>query len=65
MGDYKYITYGELASIVKDAASALVETGHLKKTIFNIYASTGVHWQVMANGELDKSSRPCLATQIC
>ena len=53
LSDYKSMTYGELAELVKDAASGLVETGHNKDTIFNIYASTSVHWQVMANGESD------------
>lgn len=50
LSDYHYMTYSELAALVKDAGSALVETGHSKDTIFNIYASTSVHWQVMANG---------------
>jgi len=50
LSDYKYMTYNELAKVVKDAASALVETGHSKDTMFNIFASTSVHWQVMANG---------------
>ncbi|GAA5961406.1 hypothetical protein JCM21900_004900 [Sporobolomyces salmonicolor] len=49
LSDYKYLTYREMADVVKDAASALRETGHGKETIFNIYASTSVHWQVMAN----------------
>lgn len=51
LGDYQYMTYSELAALVKDAGSALVETGHSKDTIFNIYASTSVHWQVLANGK--------------
>lgn len=51
MSDYHSMTYAELGALVKAAGSALVETGHNKKTIFNIYASTSVHWQVMANGE--------------
>ncbi|SCZ97936.1 BZ3500_MvSof-1268-A1-R1_Chr3-3g06468 [Microbotryum saponariae] len=50
LSDYKYMSYNELASKVKAAASALVEAGHSSKTIFNIYASTSVNWQVMANG---------------
>ncbi|GAA5879725.1 hypothetical protein JCM1840_006838 [Sporobolomyces johnsonii] len=49
LSDYKYLTYKEMADVVKDAASALRETGHGTDTIFNIYASTSVHWQVMAN----------------
>ncbi|CEQ41131.1 SPOSA6832_02830, partial [Sporobolomyces salmonicolor] len=49
LSDYKYLTYKEMADVVKDAASALRETGHGTETIFNIYASTSVHWQVMAN----------------
>ncbi|GAA5990281.1 hypothetical protein JCM5350_002077 [Sporobolomyces pararoseus] len=49
LSDYKYMTYNELAKVVKDAASALRETGHSKDTMFNIFASTSVHWQVMAN----------------
>ncbi|GAA6044467.1 hypothetical protein JCM8097_004468, partial [Rhodosporidiobolus ruineniae] len=49
LSDYKTMTYGELGQRIKDAASALVETGHSKATTFNIYSSTGVNWQVMAN----------------
>ncbi|GAA5902462.1 uncharacterized protein JCM6883_001417 [Sporobolomyces salmoneus] len=49
LSDYKYLSYKELAEIVKQAASALIETGHSKDTMFNIFASTSVHWQVMAN----------------
>lgn len=58
LSDYHYMTYAELAELVKNAGSALVETGHSKTTIFNIYASTSVHWQVMANGESLAVSRP-------
>lgn len=49
MSDYKYLTYKQLGEMVADVASALVETGHSRSTIFNIYASTSAHWQVMAN----------------
>ncbi|GAA6061533.1 hypothetical protein JCM10212_004523, partial [Sporobolomyces blumeae] len=49
LSDYKYWTYRELANVVRDAASALVETGHSRDTVFNIYAQTSAHWQVMAN----------------
>ncbi|BGP20669.1 hypothetical protein JCM10213_001084 [Rhodosporidiobolus nylandii] len=49
LSDYKMMTYAELGAMVKDAASALVETGHSRDTIFNVYSQTGVHWQVMAN----------------
>ncbi|GAA6006589.1 hypothetical protein JCM11491_003108 [Sporobolomyces phaffii] len=49
LSDYKYLSYSQLAAVVKDAASALVETGHSKDTMFNIFASTSVHWQVIAN----------------
>jgi long-chain acyl-CoA synthetase len=52
LSDYRFLSYKELAALVRDAGSALVETGHSKDTIFNIYASTSVNWQVMANGEL-------------
>lgn len=48
--DYKYWTYSEFATIVKKVGSALVETGHSKNTIFNIYSGTSPRWQVMANG---------------
>ncbi|GAA5853975.1 hypothetical protein JCM8547_008176 [Rhodosporidiobolus lusitaniae] len=49
MSDYKTMTYAELGKKIKDAASALVETGHSRSTVFNIYSSTCVNWQVMAN----------------
>ncbi|KAK4700523.1 hypothetical protein P7C70_g5726, partial [Phenoliferia sp. Uapishka_3] len=49
LGDYQWWTYSELAEHVKHAASALVQTGHSKDTIFNIYASTSKEWQLMAN----------------
>lgn len=50
LSDYKYWTYAEFAAIVKKVGSALVETGHTKDTIFNIYSGTSPRWQVMANG---------------
>ena len=50
LSDYKYWTYADFATIVKKAASALVETGHTPDTIFNIYSGTSPRWQVMANG---------------
>lgn len=37
-------------AVVKQAASALIATGHSKDTIFNIYASTSPRWQAIANG---------------
>lgn len=51
MADYQWLTYKQLAEVVQLAGSALVATGHSKKTIFNIYASTSPKWQVMANGK--------------
>ncbi|KAK4056373.1 long-chain fatty acid-CoA ligase [Microbotryomycetes sp. JL221] len=47
--DYKYMTYKQLYESVKQAGSALVETGHSKDTIFNIYSQTSKNWQIMAN----------------
>ncbi|GAA5884097.1 hypothetical protein JCM6882_002138 [Rhodosporidiobolus microsporus] len=49
LSDYRTMTYAELGALVKDAASALVELGHSRDTVFNVYSQTGVHWQVMAN----------------
>lgn len=51
LSDYKYWSYGEFAAIVAKVGSALVETGHSKDTIFNIYSGTSPRWQVMANGQ--------------
>lgn len=64
LSDYKYMTYAQLAAKVKDVASALVETGHTQKTVFNIYASTGPNWQVMANGELVPGRAPLLRQSL-
>ncbi|KWU43352.1 acetyl-CoA synthetase-like protein [Rhodotorula sp. JG-1b] len=49
LSDYKWWTYREFASYVEHAASALRHCGVNPGTVFNIYASTGRHWQVMAN----------------
>ncbi len=49
--DYKYLTYKQFGDLVHKAASALVKTGHSKDTIFNIFASTSVNWQLIANGK--------------
>ncbi|KAL8278789.1 hypothetical protein RQP46_008858 [Phenoliferia psychrophenolica] len=49
LSDYKYMSYKELGELVKDVGSALVETGHSKDTIFNVYASTAPKWQAVAN----------------
>jgi len=49
--DYKYLTYAQFGDRVNHASSALVKTGHSKHTIFNIFASTSVNWQLMANGK--------------
>ncbi|GAA5842143.1 hypothetical protein JCM11251_006538 [Rhodosporidiobolus azoricus] len=49
LSDYKTMTYSELGTLVADAASGLVELGHTRETIFNVYSQTGVNWQVMAN----------------
>ncbi|GAA6011180.1 hypothetical protein JCM10207_005529 [Rhodosporidiobolus poonsookiae] len=49
LSDYRTMTYAELGKLIKDAASALLETGHSRDTIFNVYSQTGVNWQVMAN----------------
>lgn len=51
LSDYKWWTYREFASYVEHAASALRHCGVNPGTVFNIYASTGRHWQVMANGQ--------------
>ncbi|KAM0789806.1 hypothetical protein ACM66B_006657 [Microbotryomycetes sp. NB124-2] len=48
--DYKYMTYKELYDVSKQAGSALIETGHSKETIFNIYSQTSKNWQIMAQG---------------
>ncbi|KAI5480011.1 long-chain acyl-CoA synthetase [Pseudohyphozyma bogoriensis] len=55
LSEYKWWTYKEFATLVDQAASALVETGHSKDTIFNIYASTSPRWQLMANACLKQS----------
>jgi long-chain acyl-CoA synthetase len=55
LSDYKYWTYAEFGDVVKKAASALIATGHSRKTIFNIYASTSPKWQAMANGESSRA----------
>ncbi|KAG0660768.1 long-chain fatty acid-CoA ligase [Rhodotorula mucilaginosa] len=47
--DYRYLSYAELGQLVADLASALVETGHSRDTVFNIYAQTSMHWFAMAN----------------
>lgn len=47
--DYRYLSYAELGQLVTDLASALVETGHSRDTVFNIYAQTSMHWFAMAN----------------
>ncbi|KAM0749891.1 acetyl-CoA synthetase-like protein [Meredithblackwellia eburnea MCA 4105] len=49
LSDYKWWTYNEFAQQVRYAASALVQTGHSKDTIFNIYSATTPRWQLMAN----------------
>ncbi|KAK4702079.1 long-chain acyl-CoA synthetase, partial [Phenoliferia sp. Uapishka_3] len=49
LGEYQWWTYSEMAENVKHAASALIQTGHSKDTIFNIYAATSKEWQLMAN----------------
>jgi len=49
LSDYKYLTYQELDQKVKQAGSALRETGVEKGKMFNIFSSTSVNWQVMAN----------------
>lgn len=49
LSDYKYLTYKELDQKVKFAGSALRETGVEKGKMFNIFSSTSVNWQVMAN----------------
>lgn len=49
LADYSYLTYRQFGDLVDKASSALVKTGHSKSTIFNIFASTSVHWQLMAN----------------
>jgi long-chain acyl-CoA synthetase len=43
-------TYGELGEKIKNAASGLIETGHSRDTIFNVYSQTSVNWQIMAQG---------------
>lgn len=47
--DYRYLSYAEFGQLVTDLASALVETGHSRETVFNIYAQTSMHWFAMAN----------------
>ncbi|GAA6014725.1 hypothetical protein JCM8202_001640 [Rhodotorula sphaerocarpa] len=49
LSDYKWWTYKQFAEYVENAASALRHTGVNPGSVFNIYASTGRHWQVMAN----------------
>ncbi|BGP43871.1 long-chain fatty acid-CoA ligase [Rhodotorula kratochvilovae] len=47
--DYRYLSYAQFGAVVADAAAGLGATGHTPKTIFNIYASTSLHWLTMAN----------------
>ncbi|KAL8280471.1 hypothetical protein RQP46_007119 [Phenoliferia psychrophenolica] len=49
LSDYQWWTYAQLAENVKYVASALIQTGHSKDTIFNIYAATSKEWQLFAN----------------
>ncbi|POY76845.1 hypothetical protein BMF94_0097 [Rhodotorula taiwanensis] len=49
LSDYKWWTYQQFAEYVEHSASALRQAGMNPGTVFNIYASTGRHWQVMAN----------------
>lgn len=49
LSDYRYLTYRQLATQVEHAASGLVELGLSRETMFNIFAATSVHWQIMAN----------------
>jgi long-chain acyl-CoA synthetase len=50
LSPYKTMTYGELGEKIKNAASGLIETGHSRDTIFNVYSQTSVNWQIMAQG---------------
>ncbi|GAA5943404.1 uncharacterized protein JCM15063_002939 [Sporobolomyces koalae] len=49
LSDYQYLTYRELADTVDHAANALHHLGLSRSTMFNIFAATSVHWQVIAN----------------
>jgi long-chain acyl-CoA synthetase len=46
--DYKYWSYKTLGDKVKAASSGMANLGLNKDTLFNVYAATSHHWQLMA-----------------
>ncbi|KAG5730358.1 Long-chain-fatty-acid--CoA ligase 2 [Termitomyces sp. T112] len=49
LSDYKYISFIEFEEMVAHVARALVDLGFTTDHIFNIYAQTSMHWQLMAH----------------
>ncbi|KAG6873157.1 hypothetical protein C0995_002315 [Termitomyces sp. Mi166 len=48
LSDYKYISFVEFEVMVANIARALLDLGFTSGHVFNIYAQTSAHWQLMA-----------------